>query len=293
MLLEQQDVALFVGMPIAAYAGFAIVRQDGWSVGTFGIRLIPMGLVAALVAGGTALSVYLTSTTGVVAMSDEDPQAKWEYCTQWSQPPDETIEFVAPGYMGWRSGEPEGPYWGRSGRSAGWEQTHQGFMNFRLESLYIGAIPVALALFAVAAALLCCGGVVPGVRCQEAEGRSQEAGVRSQESGGRSQERVREAFVANRATVEPLNREPANLAPWRERRAEILFWGAAAVITLMLAWGKFFPLYALFYKLPVVNNIRNPAKFLQVFQLALGILAAYGLDIALRWRHMGKNSAQT
>jgi uncharacterized membrane protein YjfL (UPF0719 family) len=90
-----------------------------------------------------------------------------------------------------------------------------------------------------------------------------------------------------------LNREPLNLALWRERRAEILFWGAAAAVTLMLAWGKFFPLYALFYKLPVVNNIRNPAKFLQVFQLALGILAAYGLDIALRWRHMGKNSAQT
>ena len=69
-----------------------------------------------------------------------------------------------------------------------------------------------------------------------------------------------------------------------ERRAEIIFWGCAAVITLMLAFGKFFPLYALFYKLPFVNSIRNPNKFLQVFQLTLGILAAYGLDGMLQWK---------
>ena len=61
-------------------------------------------------------------------------------------------------------------------------------------------------------------------------------------------------------------------------RAEIIFWGCIAVITLLLAFGKFFPLYALFYQLPLVSSIRNPNKFLQVFQLALGILSAYGLN---------------
>ncbi len=71
---------------------------------------------------------------------------------------------------------------------------------------------------------------------------------------------------------------------------EILFWGTVAVVTLLLAYGKYFPLYALFYKLPLVNNIRNPNKFLQVFQMALAILAAYGLDIALRAR---KTKAET
>lgn len=76
---------------------------------------------------------------------------------------------------------------------------------------------------------------------------------------------------------------------WADHRAEILFWGAVAAITLMLAWGKYFPLYSLFYKLPVVNNIRNPNKFLQVFQLALGILAAYGLDTAMKWRQQARD----
>ncbi|MEI7436828.1 MAG: hypothetical protein WCL16_08495 [bacterium] len=81
--------------------------------------------------------------------------------------------------------------------------------------------------------------------------------------------------------------EPRTLNPapaWSARRSEILFWSAAALIALLPAYGKYFPLYALFYQLPIVNNIRNPNKFLQVFQLCLGILAAYGLDTAVKSR---------
>ncbi len=226
MLLEQQDVTVFVGLFVGAYAVFAVGRSVGWRVRPVLMRVVPIPAVALLLAGGTMLKAYAVNVAGVAVM-EEDSGAKWEFCTQWSVPPDESIEFVAPGYMGWRSGEPEGPYWGRTGRSAGWEQTGQGFMNFRLEGIYVGAIPVALALFAVAAAVW----------------------------GGRS-----------------------------DRRAEIFFWGGAAVLALLLAFGKFFPLYALLYKLPVLNNIRNPNKFLHVFQVALGILAAYGLDTAVRWR---------
>ena len=78
----------------------------------------------------------------------------------------------------------------------------------------------------------------------------------------------------------PRTHTPTPFSTHSDQRAEIIFWAAATLIALLLSFGKFFPLYALFYKLPVVNNIRNPNKFLQVFQLALGILAAYGIDIA-------------
>ncbi|MEI8190900.1 MAG: hypothetical protein WCI75_14390, partial [candidate division NC10 bacterium] len=66
-----------------------------------------------------------------------------------------------------------------------------------------------------------------------------------------------------------------------EWRREIIFWTIAAAIALLLSFGKYFPLYALFYKLPLVSSIRNPNKFLQVFQMALGILAAYGFQALL------------
>lgn len=237
-LLEQQDVALFFGIFIGAYALFTCVRHSGWRWLEISKLLIPMGVVMALMAGPPALSALRSQTEGVTAGANETPAAKWEFITQWSQPPDETIELLAPGYMGWRSGEPEGPYWGRSGRSAEWEQTRRGFMNFRLEGLYIGGIPIVLALLAWVAAMLI-----------------KRNPVMEDEWG----------------------------AGWKDRRAEILFWGAVAVISLLLAYGKFTPLYWLFYQLPVVNNIRAPVKFIQVFQVALAILSAYGLDFAVTW----------
>ena len=81
-------------------------------------------------------------------------QEQWIFATNWSLPPEETIEFIAPGIFGTWSGDREHPYWGRLGRSAAWDEAHPnrgGFFNFRQHLVYLGAIPVILALFAVAA----------------------------------------------------------------------------------------------------------------------------------------------
>ncbi len=227
MFAQQPDVALFFSLAASAYFVFRLWKEQG--LPSTSLRtgkpllvwlkvLVPAAVVAFLFAGGPLLGGYKTHVKGAAQMQTENKQAKWDYVTQWSFPPEEMIAFVAPGYTGWRSGEPEGPYWGRMGRSAGWEQTRQGFQNFKLENTYLGFIPVAFALFAL--------------------------------------------FSSRRS----------------KHKAEILFWGGATLVALLLAFGKFTPLYALFYKLPVVNNIRNPNKFLQVFQVCLAILTAYGAD---------------
>jgi hypothetical protein len=221
MFLEQQDSALFFGIFWGAYACFLLFRQKQPLVAS-GAKLVVMLFVALLVSLPTLLSSFEQNVTGVASVQESNQQ-KWEFCTQWSWPPEESIDFIAPGYTGWRSGEPDGPYWGRMGRSNGWELTRQGFMNFKLENTYLGIIPVALALFACAS-----------------------------------------AFVR------------------KVNRAEIIFWSAAVLLTLLLSFGKYFPLYSVFWHLPVVNSIRNPNKFLQVFQMCLGILSAYGFDALLR-----------
>ena len=227
MFLEQPDLALFFCMALGPFALYTLAREHGFQFPVWLRVLIPMGIVAGLLALPSVLSAYQNNVKNVTAGKPGDARAQWEFATQWSWPPDESIDFIAPGYMGWRSGEPEGPYWGRMGRSAGWEQTKQGFQNFKLESQYLGVIPLALALIAV------CG-----------------------------------AWLA-----------------WKKDRVwsrEILFWSVVAVVTLLLSFGKFFPLYKLIYMLPAVSSIRNPNKFLQVFQLAAAVLAASGLDIVAR-----------
>ena len=223
MFAQQPDVALFFALFAGAYLIFRLWQREGFPstrlrAGKWLKVLVPAAVVAFLFAGGPLLSGYKLNVKDTAQVQTETPQEKWDYMTQWSFPPDEVVSFVAPGYHGWRSGEPKGPYWGRTGQSAGWEQTRQGYMNFMMESAYIGLIPVVFALFAL--------------------------------------------FSCRRSA----------------HRAEILFWGGAAFVALLLAFGRHFPLYSLFYQLPIVNNIRNPNKFLQIFQVALAILTAYGAD---------------
>lgn len=62
-----------------------------------------------------------------------------------------------------------------------------------------------------------------------------------------------------------------------KHREEILFWAGVVVVSLLLSFGKFCPLYALFFRFPVVGNIRAPVKFLQVTQIGIAILCAYGV----------------
>lgn len=231
MFLEQVDVALFFALILGPYALFAIARERGTAWREYVRILGPLLVLAALLAFRPAWSAY---TLFVASPSDaaaetmtESPEAKWEFTTQWSWPPEESIDFIAPGFMGWRSGEPEGPYTGRMGRSAGWEQTGQGFRNFKLESQYLGAIPLLFALW---------GAVAARRRHRAGDGLGM----------------------------------------------DMIFWSSVTVITLLLSFGKYFPLYALFYQLPMVSSIRNPNKFLQVFQLALGVLAAFGMHDWMR-----------
>jgi hypothetical protein len=226
MFTEQQDVALFFGMFLGAYTIYQWYTAGHRPRDV--VYLIPLPLIALLVAAFALQSAFQQNIADSSTTDQMNENEQWAYSTQWSFPPDELIAFIAPGYTGWRSGEPDGPYWGRMGRSDNWKQTRQGFMNFKLENTYLGIIPVALALFAIAAG-------------------------------------------------------------WpNQRRGIILFWAIATAMALLLSFGKFTPLYRLFWHLPVIHEIRNPNKFLQVFQVGAGILTAYGAD--LLFNHCRQNN---
>ena len=243
MFLEQQDVALFLSLFLGTYAVFAVVRKEYPNFKPIIIRLAPIPVIALLIAGPSTFQVYSAVKQSGVTGGGENPETRWHFATQWSVPPDEIIDFVAPGFTGWRSSEPEGPYWGRTGRSHGWEKTKQGFMNFRLESTYLGAIPISMALF----------GIMISLR------------------------KKRESSHDNKCTGENSSYllKTLHLEEWQ---TEIWFWTLAAVIALLLSFGKYFPLYRIFYQLPGISSIRNPNKFIHMFQLSTGILAGMGLD---------------
>lgn len=221
MFAHQPDVAMLFALFAGAHLLFSLWQREGTKVWRWIQVLVPALVVSLLFAAGPLLAGYKYQVKDVAVVQQESKVDRWNYMTQWSWPPEESINFIAQGYSGWASGDPEGPYWGRKGRSAEWDKTRQGGMNFSLNNTYVGFIPMAFALFAV--------------------------------------------FACRRSPHRP----------------EILFWGSAALVALLLAFGKYFPLYALFYELPIVNNIRAPDKFNQVFQVAIAILTAYGVDLLI------------
>lgn len=226
MFLEQADVALFCALLLVPLGLFEASRAaGGWKLAALARKSWGALLVAALLAGGASLAAKGSGVEDVPG--GEDAAAKWSYLTQWSQPPGESLDFIAPGWTGWRSGDEQGPYWGRMGRSDGYEQTRQGFMNFKLENVYVGAIPLLFAVLGLATAF----------------GRRREEDSPS---------------------------------------AAIFVWGGLCLVALLLAFGKFFPLYRPLSLLPGFGSIRNPNKFIHFFQMAWGVAAAFGLDAALK-----------
>ena len=87
-------------------------------------------------------------------------------------------------------------------------------------------------------------------------------------------------LISTFAITQAFRRKNSSLSAIEQK--SIWFWGVVALVTLLLAFGRYAPFYQLFYALPYASTIRNPMKFMHLFHMALLILFGYGLDVI--WR---------
>jgi hypothetical protein len=66
------------------------------------------------------------------------------------------------------------------------------------------------------------------------------------------------------------------------QRKWLWFWLAVAIVSTLLAFGRFAPFYQIVYAMPYFSTIRNPVKFICLICFAIIILFAYGVDAI--WR---------
>ena len=62
------------------------------------------------------------------------------------------------------------------------------------------------------------------------------------------------------------------------QRRLLWFWLGAAVMSLLLAFGRYAPFYRWLYALPYISSVRNPVKFIHIFSFSLIVMFAYGVD---------------
>lgn len=109
-------------------------------------------IFCALMANQTVLNMFelyvkpASSVTAAEKSSSADEKS-YEWATQWSLPVNETWSLIACDFHGVSSRSESNPYWGRMGRSAGWEEQHQGYRNFKMAGYSLGTVPFILILY--------------------------------------------------------------------------------------------------------------------------------------------------
>lgn len=69
-----------------------------------------------------------------------------------------------------------------------------------------------------------------------------------------------------------------------------LVWFAIIIGAMILSLGRFTPIYALFYKLPVMDMIRCPVKFIHILELGMAVLVGFGIDALLKHKDDDKRA---
>ncbi|MFC1462601.1 YfhO family protein [Verrucomicrobiota bacterium] len=267
----QPDIAVLFGILAVAFAVFLLFDQCA-SQRRGGARVLMKYSVGAIIGLVLFFAVNLGSIHWLVGTKVPERKSaegrtareRWEFATNWSLPPEEILEFIAPCVYGVETVHAKSPYWGRVGRSLGWRETRSGLRNLKQHTVYLGVIQLVFAAYAVIWALVNRNALAPG-------------------GSGKQNMAVR-----NEAHDRAPCTEDAMGPMIGARRRDVFFWSATFVVTLLLAMGRHSPLYRLFYALPLpyLSNIRAPIKFLHLSELALSFLFAAGL-----WTFLGEVSS--
>jgi len=272
----QPDIFLLFAVLLAIYGIYACVRERTfpWKAGLAAIVLFAVvgapGVRTAFkdaLAGrdkqieeskGTALAGGKGAPKDGLSDAEKkkaDDEARWIFVTNWSMPPEDTLEFFHARIhgdtscpmtlqLGRAAGKDVKPYTGRLGRPLG---APAG--NYRQHSLYVGWVTCLLALLGIVA------GVWKGV------------GRETRDESGDAR---------------------------RETR-DVIFFAIAAFVFWLCSMGRFCePVYRLVYHLPFGDAIRAPVKWHHLTEFCLVVLAGFGIDALwgfLRSRGCGEKIA--
>ncbi|MCL1920261.1 MAG: hypothetical protein FWG50_04155 [Kiritimatiellaeota bacterium] len=86
-------------------------------------------------------------------------------------------------------------------------------------------------------------------------------------------------------------RKPA-LAEGEADTRDVPFWCVVGLGALVLAMGRYTPCYRLFYSLPYMDYLRAPVKFLHFTEVAVAMLAGFGLHALVKRERVAERSAR-
>ena len=260
-LMEGFDVGAILSIYVGIFVLFVVWTQEGGVAGKIGKATWMGALVvifSAFMAAHTISALVGTQITGISGTKQDTTtkQERWNPATQWSVPKLETLRVIIPGLFGYHmegyidSPDKSSAYWGRIGQDAAVIELQKAATSSD-----------------------------PKIREQAEKTLQNFQGYWRHSANGD----YAGVLVAILALFGLANSFRGNNTPFssNERKA-VWFWGAAALISLLAAFGRYGFLYQFLYELPYFSTIRNPMKFMHPFHVAWLILAAYGLEALTR-----------
>jgi hypothetical protein len=259
-VMESPDIGALASLFVAS---FVFVKCLGDRHGTAFNKIVSsvsrvavVAIFAGFIAFQAVVGVFTTAISGVAGMSQDaaSKAANWDRATQWSLPKAETLALFVPGLFGYKMDTPA--------------EMPPSLTNAYQGGVYWGGMgrDPANDRFLESHA----PGSVPDPEWMRQTGNGNYCGILV-------------ALIAVWTIVQSLRRESSPFSA--NQKIFIRFWLVVLVVSLLFAWGRFAPFYALLYHLPYFNTIRNPTKFIIFFAWALIILFTYGVN-ALTQNHL-------
>jgi hypothetical protein len=251
---EGFDVGALYSLGVAAFLIFqSLVMEAGP-----GSRIVDLAKRLALVvtcAGILAIQPVVFLVKGNVlqaagmAQDTRTKQERWDWATQWSLPKAEGFSLLVPGLFGYRMDTP---------------RNMPILQDWYEGGVYWGA-----------------GGRDPEWDRYFASGKQGQPPARIiRFGGGGVYMGITVVLIAIWAGARGL-RKKDSVFPLEQKKFT-WFLSGTLVVSLLLAFGRHFPLFVLLYQVPGASLFRNPVKFIQVFTFALLILFALGVDAFCR-----------
>ena len=265
-IMEAADIGALYSMLIAGFIFIRTLTDEDGTVMKKAIRgvgrVAVVAVFAAFLAAQTVSALVGTYIQGVAGTGQETETkaANWDWATQWSLPKAETLGIVVPGLFGYKMDTP-------NGMAPEVRDAYRGGVYWG----GIGRAPANDRFFDS-------GG----------QGKPPEPGWMRQTGGG-DYCGILVFLVALWAIAQSFRRQNSPFTSAQKKA--IWFWSLVMFVSLLFAWGRFAPFYALLYKLPYFSTIRNPCKFIIFFSWALVIVFAYGLHL-LQQRHLNAAAAK-
>jgi hypothetical protein len=265
-VMEGADVGALYSVFVAAFVFYkSVVDEEGNAASRLvraASRVTIVAVFALFIAMQTVLGLVGTFITGVAGTGQdaETKAAHWDFVTQWSLPKTETIGILIPGLFGYKMDTPQ--------------NMMPAFQDAYRGGVYWGGVgrePAIDRFFDSGAT----GSPPPGSM---------------RFTGGGNYCGILVALIAAWAIAQSFRRQNSPFSTLQKKY--IWFWAVVLFGSLLLAWGRFAPFYALPYQLPYFSTIRNPAKFLFFLSWATVILFAYGVH-ALNRHHLEVPTAKT